>query len=299
VPPEHASQEPAAPAEVRATPQTGPGLAPAGPGARSLPPLSRATLLRLQASAGNSAVGALLGARAPERALARTVNLGPQHNLSKLCFNPMALAGPGYAGAFGLLAHAFIANDYESRQRVTRNVNVYFEDSLAGPIDPRFAAFIIRKNPTLPAWAKVFLATFPVRRPDALLHSTRRQEFDEFKPDSPLGVLDGLQKLGEVSLYVRALGLPYVIGHSYVPSPNIPMFSTTVGGIPVALSLDVRRLAPGLIVYEYCITTDWGKVAWAALIAAILAILAIIFRGRIPVPGPSPVPAPIPIPVVI
>jgi hypothetical protein len=108
-----------------------------------------------------------------------------------------------------------------------------------------------------------------------------------------------LQKLGEVSLYVRALGLPYVIGHSYVPSPNIPMFSTTVGGIPVALSLDVRRLAPGLIVYEYCITTDWGKVAWAALIAAILAILAIIFRGRIPVPvpGPSPVPAPIPIPI--
>jgi hypothetical protein len=319
---------------------------PAGPAPKLSGPLTAGRLLRLQATAGNAAVGRLLAARRTQQ-LARmadvagletppretvgdeSVTAGPatetaqrdmdalreavatrrvamltpnlssssSYNLSSLCFTPMPLSGPAYADAWGLLAHLFIEHDYEAKMGVIRGVDAYFDNPFAGPIDPFYVAFIIRKNRRLAAWKQVFLAVTSLQRPDVLLHDwRRRREFEEVKPRSIAGVFAGVQKIGMISAYMGLLGLPYRRGTTYTPTFSIPILSTSVGGVPVELWLKVERLAPGLIVYEYCIRTDWGLVAWAAVIAAILAILAIIFRGRIPIPAPTPAPIPIPIP---
>lgn len=208
------------------------------------------------------------------------------------CFAPLPLSGPAYADAWGILAHAFISSDYESVQGVTRGGDVYFDDSFAGPIDVGYGRFIHRKNPGN-IIAPVFFATTPVKRPDALLHDSARTEFEEFKPDSIPGKIDGHVKLAVINGYMGLLGLPYTLGTTYTPTASIPILTTSLRGIPIEFSLSLKRESPGLIVYEYCICTDWGLLAKGAVIALIILLIAIILRGRgLPVPGPVPVPVP-------
>jgi hypothetical protein len=208
------------------------------------------------------------------------------------CFTPLPLSGPAYVDAWGILAHAFISSDYESVQGVSRGVDVYFDDSLAGPIDFGYGRFIHRKNPTN-IIAPVFFATTPVKRPDALLHDASRTEFEEFKPNNLFGKADGYRKLATINLYMGLLGLPYNIGTTYTPTASIPILTTSLRGIPIEFSLSVRRDGPGLIVYEYCICTDWELLAKGAVIALIIVLIAILLRGmRLPIPGPIPSPVP-------
>ncbi len=212
--------------------------------------------------------------------------------LTTRCLAPNAIAGPRYADAFGIFAHAVIAVDYETRQGVARGLSAYIDDGFAGQIDPRYAAFLIGKNPALPSWAKVALAISTLQRPDVVLDDGVRREFEEVKPASATGLVDGLAKVATVSAYMASLALPYTPGVTYVPTPNIPIFSTTVTGVPVHFSLSVARNSPGLIVYKYCIRTDWSRLAWRAVIALILLIMAILTRGRFrpPVLWPRPIP---------
>ncbi|HVL95417.1 MAG TPA: hypothetical protein VM266_06110 [Solirubrobacteraceae bacterium] len=291
------SEQPAAPA-------------PAALSAAPLAPASPAGLLSLQRRAGNRAAAALARTAVPSpqptgeptqeemTAAVEATRTGPStvvrsSGCTNWCFAPLPLAGPVYAGAWGMLAHAFISLDYESVMGVSRGGDVYFDNSFAGAIDPGYGAFIHRKNPGN-VIAPVFFAITPVKRPDALLHDASRTEFDEFKPDSIAGRLDGRLKLAQIDGYMGLLGLPYHRGTSYVPTPSIPILTTSLRGVPIELSLSVRRDAPGLIVYEYCICTDWALLSKAAVIALILLLIALILRGRIPMPSPSPVPIPIP-----
>jgi hypothetical protein len=101
-----------------------------------------------------------------------------------------------------------------------------------------------------------------------------------------------VEKIYEIAGYMSLLGLPYRFGTTYTPTSMIPLFTTSLGGVPVEVSLKFARKRSGLIVYELCITTDWALVAKAALIALIVAILIILLR-RLPIPNPSPVPAPL------
>jgi hypothetical protein len=69
------------------------------------------------------------------------------------------------------------------------------------------------------------------------------------------------------------------------------ILTTSLRGIPIELSLSVRREAPGLIVYEFCICTDWGVLVKSAVIALLLLLIAILLRRM---PLPTPIPAPVP-----
>ncbi len=317
-----------------------PSEEPRGAALAAAPGGVQAAVLRMQRTAGNAAVGALLGGRPT---LARSAVEGVQpateegeeeqsqvlsgdaadalreavesrrsetlaaaaaappskaakHNLSTLCFQPMALGGPLQAPAWGLLAHAFLSSDYEAKMGVRRNVDAYLDDSFAGPIDPRYAAFLIKMNPGMPTWKQVLLATTTMRRPDVVLHDgAGRREFEEFKPNSIPGVIAGLAKVAEIEAIMSLLSLPYVPGHTYVPSATIPIIGTSVAGIPVNFSLSAKRLAPGLVVYEFCIETDWLKVTLAAAVLAVIAAILILTRGRVRIPIPTFGPSPIPV----
>lgn len=153
----------------------------------------------------------------------------------------------------------------------------------------------------------MFLALTAIKRADVVLHDAKRQEFEEFKPDNLLGIAAGLQKILAIRGYVWALGLPYDAGTSYTPTPMTRIFSITLAGVPVELWLAARRETDGLVVYKYCIKTDWGLVLWSAVIAAILLVIYLILKGKVPVPPapdpptpelPPPNPIPIPVPPV-
>jgi hypothetical protein len=83
------------------------------------------------------------------------------------------------------------------------------------------------------------------------------------------------------------------------------IFTISLVGVPIELWLSVRRDRDGLVVYKYCIRTDWGLLAWGAVIAAIILAIWLILQGRVPQPNPPdnptpelPAPNPIPIPPI-
>lgn len=226
-----------------------------------------------------------------------------QRALSKLCNAPSHWGMPPSMWiTIGTLAHLIGTNDYLTKTGGRRGVDVYFDTFELLPIDPRYAGFIIRNNPGLASWKQVFLSVVPLKRPDYMIHRPGLTEFDELKPLSIPGVIDGVTKIHEIAGYMSVLGLPYHFGTSYTPTRFIPLFSTSVGGVPVNVSLKFERLRPGLIVYELCIETDWSLVVKTALIALIILLLILLLR-RLPIPEPLPVPpelpAPVPVPVPV
>lgn len=211
-----------------------------------------------------------------------------QRAVGTLCQPPGFWMGTPQAAAFGFIAEKLIEADYTGKMGVAPPVTAYFDSSLAGPVDPALRDFIDAHN-ALDAWKYYFLTFTPVQRPDMLADDGALREYDEIKPDSIFGVTRGFEKLVEIRAWMGALGLPYVRGSAYSPTARIPFYSATLpGGIPFELSLSVRRLSPGLVVYRLCVTTDFLKLG-AALAAAIIAAIIYLLRGRIPVPGrPQP-----------
>jgi len=216
--------------------------------------------------------------------------LGPpaEDHLTTLCVPPGVLGGPiGYL-LWSAVSEHYIQKDFVMKQN-PQPQDVYYDDGWAGPIDLRYVQFLSDKNPGLSAVLQGFLLTTSVRRPDIILDDGVRKELEEIKPDSLPGRADGRLKLRQIDFYMWVLGLPYVRGHTYIPTTTIPLISKKYLGIPVDLSLTVRRLIPGLIVYRICIRTDWAKVVLgAALIAWIIAVIRELLKERgIPVPQPA------------
>jgi hypothetical protein len=227
----------------------------------------------------------------PRALLTRQQSWLVQRAINTRCFAPSAILTPAAAAGFGIIAEKFVQFDYCTLMGCPGGEQ-YFDNSFAGPIDPFYIAFIVRKNPGLPSWAIVALSSLSVNRPDILAHTPMRQDFYEVKPDSGTGRAAGRIKIAAIDGYMRAFSLPYSAGTAYTPTALIPIFTTTVSGTPVEAYLGLRRARNGLIVYELCVRTDWAKVALAALIAVLILIIIILSRGRIPVPGPTPVPVP-------
>jgi hypothetical protein len=218
-----------------------------------------------------------------------------------------AAVGGSFAAAplLGHLAHARISTDYQQRLALTRGAELYFDNSFAGAIDNDYVAWLLRNNPHNGSWVAVALALLAIRRPDITVHQPGRQEFEEIKSDSVPGRAAGEVKVYAInSLFVRT-GFPYIRGRSYAPPHRLDIIRGEVPGIklPFEVTLEVKRHKPGLITYQYCVTTDWDKVTRLVLaaIVALLILAAIIgSRGRLrwpprfpwPFPGPSPFPVP-------
>ena len=215
-----------------------------------------------------------------------------QRAINTRCFGPSVILNPQAAAGLGLIAEKFVQFDYCTIMGCPAGEQ-FFDNAIAGPIDPFYIAFTVRKTPSLPAWAIVALSTLSLERPDILAHTALRQDFYEVKPDSVAGRAAGRLKVAAINGYMSFLGLPYTAGSAYTPTALIPIFITSVRGTPMEVYRGLRRARNGLIVYEICVSTDWAKVALAAAIAIIIIIILIILsRGRIPVPGPTLVPIP-------
>ncbi|HEX2570345.1 MAG TPA: DUF4157 domain-containing protein, partial [Polyangia bacterium] len=115
-----------------------------------------------------------------------------QRAVSKVCNPPSAWFSLGgvpnlpAAVAFGAIAERFISTNIIATT-ATAPGNFYLDHPLAGPIDPFYVAFIIRKNPGLSAFQKAALALMTVARPDVLLHQAPIFQFEEVKPNSVAG----------------------------------------------------------------------------------------------------------------
>jgi Domain of unknown function (DUF4157) len=218
-----------------------------------------------------------------------------QRSLSTLCNAPSSWGmDPALYIPIGLLAHLIGSGDYLMKTGGTRGVDVYLDTFELIPIDPSYGGFIASHNPGLSSWKVFFLSYTPVKRPDFMIHRPGLTEFDELKPDSIPGVVEGMAKIYEIAGYMKALKLPYKFGTAYIPTPMIPLFSFTFMGTPVNVSMKFTRKRSGLIVYEICIETDWAKVALAALLIAIAILLALLIK-RLPIPAPVPNPTLIPV----
>lgn len=216
-----------------------------------------------------------------------------QRVLSTLCFEPGQLFfpispifGPMLASAFGIIAHKLIAADYLTNMGALPT-DVYFDDSFAGPIDPKYGDFIIAKNPSMGFFERGFIRS-PLKRPDMLIDDGTHHEYEEVKPLSAFGVTGGITDLTIINFYMTSiLSLPYRFGTSYTPSSRIPIGSTTFAGLPFEFSLGVTRFRSGLIVYQICIRTDWLLATAYLAAVALLALLIALFPEVAPILIPA------------
>lgn len=210
--------------------------------------------------------------------------------------NPLLLpSAVAAASAFGSIAELFVSADILKANGVGAS-DAYIDNGLAGPIDPLYAAFLIKKNPSLSVFAKAALAVAQVARPDVLMHDAKLQELEEIKPNSVAGRSAGRTKVKTLGAFYSSFALPYTAGATYTPMKPFVIASGTVNGVPITITFELTRDVNGLLVYDICVETDWLKVAELAILIAVLIILAIITRGAIknlPLPKPSPALAPI------
>ena len=222
------------------------------------------------------------------------------------------------APLMGWFAHTAISKDFTTQLGLTPPVDVYLDNPLAGPIDPMYAGWLVRKNPALSSWAIVLLAYTPFSRPDLVVDGKGLQEWEEIKPNSRNGVATGRVKVARITWQYKTTALPYVAGTTYLPPGRVFVTKGRIQrlNLDYEVSLKVGRDMAGLITYEYCISTDWEKVkkiGFALAVSFIVAILVVfvvaLSRGRVrpptgwkppwelPVPTPVvPIPVPVPVP---
>jgi hypothetical protein len=220
------------------------------------------------------------------------------------CYSAKPFAGPHYQDAMGIFAHAIVANDCETTLGLRRGQQLFVDDSFAGDINPLYVRFLLAHNRVSRVDAEV-IRTTPISRPDLLIDDGVHKELEETKPDSASGRKKGPAQARAVRLWMTEFALPYKLGFTYRPTPEIPIFATVIVGYEIDFYLTVRRLRRGVIVYKYCIRADWEALTKTGVVRVIIMLLAYLLRnvgviplppGRDPVPLPIPVPGPIPIP---
>lgn len=218
--------------------------------------------------------------------------------VNEKCFAAFPTAGPRYAEALGIVAHILIESDYEQAMHVTRGEQLFVDDQYAGRVNPRYARFIIERNPGLTPDAKELIRKGGYRRPDLLLHDIQLREFEEIKSGSDEGKKKGQEQVFEIREWMRGRGLGYALGTNYSPQDRrIPIIEFKLLGVPVEVKLRVQRFVPGVIIYFYCIRTDWSKLIKNLVIGVFIALLAFIL-ARVGIPGKLPNPMPVPTPVL-
>jgi hypothetical protein len=195
------------------------------------------------------------------------------------CQPPMHWGGPLMFPVWGWLAHEFIEQDYAKRMGVQEGVGVYFDDPFAGPIDWEYVHFLRRKSGR--SWRDSPLLGMTWKRPDIVIHEGGLRQFEEIKPNSPTGRASGREKVDDVDAYMAFNDLPYVRGTSYVPpTREIEIKNTKVYGRRIRLSVEARRLEPGLIVYRICVATWWEGMTLTEVLKALLFILSGVLAAR-------------------
>jgi hypothetical protein len=206
------------------------------------------------------------------------------------CLAPSEIPGvsSGKAANFGTVVEAFITSDYCSKLGCAPFATDYFDN----PLTSSYIAFLGAHNPHLTPRDIIVLAILSqieLNRPDILTDNPTRKEFEEIKPNSVSGRAAGRLKVGNLIGFYGIWSMPYVPGVTYVPTLET-VIATAPG--PIEVFLRVRRLGPGLVVYDICVRGDETALTIAVIIAILLLVIAIILsRGQILKGAPIPIPA--------
>ncbi|MGP4114926.1 peptidoglycan-binding domain-containing protein [Streptomyces sp. 4N509B] len=194
----------------------------------------------------------------------------------RICFS-MSMAvldAPQLASFVGRFVEPHITKDFCTRSGPCGADD--FFDIINSPAP--YTAFLRAHNPGISP--SVVDAVGAGVRPDILSHRPERQaEWYEIKPLSPGGVSEGIGKGVRLRSGYEGNGFPYRPGKLYTPSGLITLGEfVTPEGERIEVSIEPRRLLPGLIFYRFCVSGDFvsyfNRVRLAAGILAILAALA-------------------------
>lgn len=194
-----------------------------------------------------------------------------------ICTAPSVLLNmAGLPGTFGTIssiagqvAEVFIMADY-CKTGCAPYITEYFDDGFPS----NYIAFLAAHNPHLDVTQLALMAvTGGFQRPDILVDKGAQKEMYEIKPRSPDGLLAGLSKLLNLQAFMTVFSLPYITGVIYTPSNPVASVDVAVAGYNLTVSIEATRVAPGLIVYEFCFSED---LAWAILLAALIIALLLL-----------------------
>jgi hypothetical protein len=195
----------------------------------------------------------------------------------EICAAPSVLLNmatfPGTLGNIssiaGQVAEIFIIRDY-CKTGCAPMVTEYFDN----PIIASYIAFLAHHNPHLNITQLALIAvTGGFQRPDILVDKGPLKEMYEIKPRSPDGILAGIAKLLNLQAFMSVFSLPYITGVTYTPSNPLVSVNVTVAGYDLTVTLNAYRIAPGLIVYEFCFSE---ALMWTILLAALIIVLIIL-----------------------
>lgn len=114
-----------------------------------------------------------------------------------------------------------------------------------------------------------------MRVPDFMVHTAAEKAFYEVKPDSPSGRLAGMDKVGTLQAVYPFYKLPYRPGTAFTPRDHV----VARLGSAIEVRLDVKRAAPGLIVYKLCLRSN-GTIELATLVLLLRHVVREMNRQR-------------------
>jgi hypothetical protein len=172
---------------------------------------------------------------------------------------------PGLSGKetsdFGGLVEDIIFADYCSQHGCGSNDVFTDNNNLAA-----YVYFLAIHNPQFTEAKQIdFFAQVRgaelMRIPDLLVHKPEEKAFYEIKPDSASGRAKGMEKVGTLQAVYPTFKLPYTAGIFFTPRDHTV---AQLGGV-LRATLQVRRVAPGLILYKLCLDSE-GAIELATLI---------------------------------
>lgn len=192
------------------------------------------------------------------------------------CFAPSEIPGitTQDAASFGAIAEDIIYADFHSRYaggpwELFRDAN--------NPSS--YLAFLARNNPQFDQlkqqdYFQRLQEERLMRVPDFLVHKSTERSFYEVKPDSPTGRVAGEEKVGTLLAVYAYYRLPYVAGRVYEPRD----VTLAALGSVLRVTLRVRRIADGLLVYRICLDSE--SVLELALAAFLLRQVVHLVNGQ-------------------
>jgi hypothetical protein len=189
----------------------------------------------------------------------------------KGCVAPSEVPGVtvGDMSAFGAIAEELVYADFCTRY--SRAAAEVFRDA---DNPSAYLYFLATRNPQFTQARQTdYYARLRgeglMRIPDFVVHTAGERAFYELKPDSASGLVAGTEKVGTLRAVYAYYGLPYVAGATFTPREH----ALARLGAALEFRLRTRRVAPGLLAYTICLSSEQ-----AIDIATLVVLLRLVIR---------------------
>lgn len=170
------------------------------------------------------------------------------------CLAPSEIPGinSSEASTFGWVAEELIYMDFcRQYSCVSTFPPQYFKDNNN---EKEYLNFLAANNPTFSSYKQDELfnrlrGEELFKMPDIMVHKITDRAFYEIKPNSVTGRRDGKMKVAYLSATYDYYKLPYKTGITFSPQNHRIGF----WGNKLTVTLQVDRVAPGLILYKICL----------------------------------------------